>query len=164
MDSTEIKLPEIVEKTEEELMELQESPYGNLSPKHQRFCHLYLSGRYTMNELAQLMNVAPNTIRMWLKKSEIMSAIEQYQVHEDEIIKQSLKALRLKAMHKMGSLIDSPVDGIAWQAAKDILDRTGHKAVHKTEMDVNIKTYEQQINEILKDLNEPIDVGYKEID
>ena len=54
--------------------------------------------------------------------------------------------------------MDSPIDGIAFQACKDILDRTGHKAKNEIKVDKTVKTIEMQLNDLA---NEIIDVDFE---
>lgn len=56
--------------------------------------------------------------------------------------------MRMKAMARMGDLMDSPIDGVALQACKDVLDRTGHKAKQEIKMEKTVKTFEMQINDL----------------
>lgn len=146
MDVKDLVLPQVEEVS---LEEMDNSPIAKLNPRHQRFTHLYLSGQYTVTQIAQLLNVTNQTIHSWLNNPDVKNAIETYQSEEDEIVKQGLKALRLKAMYKMNQLMDSPIDGISYQAARDVLDRTGHKAPTKQEVTVEVKTFEQQLREMM---------------
>ena len=106
-----------------------------LEPKLQRFVHLYLTGQYNQTQLAQLLEVHKNTINTWLKREDVNLAIKEYQAVEHEMIDVQIKAMRMKAIQKMNDLMDSPIDGIAFQACKDILDRTGHKAKNEIKID-----------------------------
>jgi hypothetical protein len=74
--------------------------------------------------------------------------ITDYQSEEDRVINASLKALRFKADEKQAELLDSQNDMVASQVAKDILDRTGHKAVEKKEVSHHF-TFEQKLQQIL---------------
>lgn len=150
MNTEDIKLPVVNEPDENDLVD---SSLPALNPKQQRFVHLYLSGQYKITEIAELLNMSTSSLRKWLATPEIKTHIEQIQQQEDDIVKQGIKALRLKALYKMGTLVDSPVDGIAYQAARDILDRTGHKAPTKQEVNVEIYTFEQQIKDVIKQSN-----------
>lgn len=144
METKDLILPQIEEEDELEL-----ESFKRLNPRQQRFTHLYMSGQYTLTQIKDLLHVSMSTIRSWLRNPEIKHTIEQYQDEEDEIVKQGLKALRLKAMYKMNELMDSKIDGIAYQASRDVLDRTGHKAPTKQEVTVEVKTFEQQLSELL---------------
>lgn len=156
----ETKLPVVLAPEPEDL---QDSELRLLKPVQQRFVHLYLSGGYKLKDIAQLLNVAPATLSVWLRNPDIKDIIDNIQQDEDGIVRQMLKATRLKAMQKMSDLIDSPVDGIAWQAAKDILDRTGHKPTVKQEINVEVKTFEEQIKELAIEV-EATDADYEDID
>ena len=127
-----------------------------LKPVQQRFIHLYVTGQYKVNDLADLLNVTPQTIRLWLKKPDIKSIIDGIQEDEDDVVRQQLKAIRVSALQKMRQLLNSPVDGIAYQAARDILDRTGHKAPTKQETKTEIHvTFEDQLRDAIKQIDKP---------
>ena len=68
-----------------------------------------------------------------------------------DLVQHNLKALTMKALNKMNELIDSPVDAVSLQAAKDILDRTGFKPGTKQDVKIEVYNYEQQIKEIMGD-------------
>ena len=129
-----------------------------LEPKLQRFVHLYLTGQYNQTQLAQLLEVHKNTINSWLKREDVNIAIKEYQAMEHEMIDVQIKAMRMKAIEKMNELMDSPIDGIAFQACKDILDRTGHKAKNEIKVDKTVKTIEMQLNDLAENLI--TDVGF----
>lgn len=130
-----------------------------LEPKLQRFVHLYLTGQYNQTQLAQLLEVHKNTINGWLKREDVNMAIKEYQAMEHEMIDVQIKAMRMKAIQKMNDLMDSPIDGIAFQACKDILDRTGHKAKNEIKVDKTVKTIEVQLQELASEI---IDVDFVE--
>ena len=132
-----------------------------LEPKLQRFVHLYLTGQYNQTQLAQLLEVHKNTINGWLKREDVNMAIKEYQAMEHEMIDVQIKAMRMKAIEKMNELMDSPIDGIAFQACKDILDRTGHKARTEIKVDKTVKTIEMQMKELADELI--TDVDFKEV-
>ena len=128
-----------------------------LEPKLQRFVHLYLTGQYNQTQLAQLLEVHKNTINSWLKREDVNIAIKEYQAMEHEMIDVQIKAMRMKAIEKMNELMDSPIDGIAFQACKDILDRTGHKAKNEIKVDNTVKTIEMQLNDLAENLITDVD-------
>ena len=123
-----------------------------LEPKLQRFVHLYLTGQYNQTQLAQLLEVHKNTINSWLKREDVNIAIKEYQAMEHEMIDVQIKAMRMKEIEKMNELMDSPIDGIAFQACKDILDRTGHKAKNEIKVDKTVKTIEMQLSDLAENL------------
>lgn len=128
-----------------------------LEPKLQRFVHLYLTGQYNQTQLAQLLEVHKNTINSWLKREDVNIAIKEYQAMEHEMIDVQIKAMRMKAIEKMNELMDSPIDGIAFQACKDILDRTGHKAKNEIKVDKTVKTIEMQLSDLAENLITDVD-------
>lgn len=116
--------------------------------KVQRFIHLYLTGQYSHNKLAQLLEVHPNTIANWLKRKDVKEVIEEMQKVTHDMVSVQLKALTLKAINKLNSLIDSPIDGVALQAVKDVLDRSGHKVKQEIKIDKTVTTIEEQIRKL----------------
>lgn len=128
-----------------------------LEPKLQRFVHLYLTGHYNQTQLSQLLDVHINTISSWLKREDVNHMIKEYQAMEHEMFDVQIKAMRMKAIEKMNDLMDSPIDGIAFQACKDILDRTGHKAKNEIKVDKTVKTIEMQLKDLADDLITDVD-------
>ena len=72
------------------------------------------------------------------------------QVTTHDVVATQLKALTLKAVNKLGALTDSPIDGVALQAVKDILDRAGHKPKQEMKIDKTVTTYEQRLSDLIK--------------
>ena len=133
-----------------------------LDTKLQRFVNLFLTGAYTNKELAGLMDVHINTVYSWINREDVQMVITDMQKKEHEAVEIRLKSLRAKALEKMNDLMDSPIDGVAFQACKDVLDRTGHKAKNEVKVEKTVKTIEMQ----LKDLADNIftDVDFVEVD
>ena len=121
-----------------------------LPAKMQRFIHLYVTGQYTINKLAQLLEVHPNTLGNWLRRQDVKDIISDMQVTTHDVVATQLKALTLKAVNKLGALTDSPIDGVALQAVKDILDRAGHKPKQEMKIDKTVTTYEQRLSDLIK--------------
>ena len=129
---------------------LQETnPLIDMPPKMQRFIHLYMTGQYTLNKLAQLLEVHPNTLTNWLKREDVKNAIADMQSSIHDQVQIQLKTLTLKATAKLHELIDSPIDGVALQAVKDVLDRAGHKPKNEIKVDKTIITVEQKMKELI---------------
>ena len=78
----------------------------------------------------------------------IQYAIKEIQKRESEIIDSSIKALNSKAVDTMKDLLDSPMDAVRFQASKDLLDRSGHKAVSELKIDKTVTTIEKQLQEL----------------
>lgn len=135
---------ETAPETEEEGLSITALP-----PKIQRFVHMYSTGQYTINKLAQLFEVHPNTVRLWLKRDDVKEILNDMQNSTHDIVQIQLKALTMKAVDKLGDLVNSPIDGVALQATKDILDRGGHKPKQEIKIDKTVRTYEQQLMDII---------------
>jgi transposase-like protein len=127
----------------------QDAAFLALTTKQQRFIHLYITGQYTVQKLAQLLEVHPNTLFAWLRRSDVKGVIADLQLSTQDIVTTQIKALTMKAANKLNSLIDSPIDGVALQAVKDVLDRSGHKAKQEIKVDKTITTIEQKLNELI---------------
>lgn len=121
----------------------------SFTPKQQRFFHLYISGRYTNTKIAELLGVHQNTISNWLRDPNMGALVDKYQEEEYISNKKKLKALSTEAIVTMSELLDSPIDGIRYQSAKDILDRTDFKPVAKKEVKTETYSYETQISKII---------------
>lgn len=132
-----------------------------LPPKMQRFVHLYMTGQYTLNKLAQLLEVHPNTLSNWLRRGDVKEIIADMQNDTHDVVAIQLKALTLKAVSKLGALTESPIDGVALQAVKDILDRAGHKPKNEIKVDKTVTTIEQKFKELV---DATINVDYEVID
>lgn len=138
--------PEAPEEPEEESLAITVLP-----PKMQRFVQLYMTGQYTLNKLAQLLEVHPNTLGHWLKRKDVREIITDMQQTTHDVVGIQLKALTMKAVNKLGALTDSPIDGVALQAVKDILDRSGHKAKQEIKIDKTVTTFEQRLNNLVEE-------------
>lgn len=120
-----------------------------LDVKQQRFVHMYITGQYTVQKLAQLLDLHPNTLFRWLKRGDIKAVIADMQLGVQDVVTTQLKALSMKAATKLNTLIDSPIDGVALQAVKDVLDRAGHKAKQEIKVDKTVTTIEQQMKQLI---------------
>ena len=131
-------------------MEEQEHPITLLPPKMQRFVQLYMTGQYTLSKLAQLLDVHPNTLGKWLKRQDVQEIINEMQKDTHDIVGIQLKALTLKAVTRLSELTNSPIDGVALQAVKDILDRAGHKPKQEIKVDKTVTTFEERLNNLIE--------------
>jgi transposase-like protein len=122
-----------------------------LHPKIQRFVHLYITGQYTLVKLAQLLDVHINTVYGWMKRDDVKEIILDMQKATHNVVATQLKTLTVKAVNKMCDLMDSPIDGVALQAARDILDRAGHKPKQEIKVDKTVMTFEQRLNTLIEE-------------
>lgn len=139
---------------QESSIELVEEDVDNtqvtlLPPKQQRFIHMYLTGQYTIPKIADLLDVHPNTVKKWLRHPDVKMAMEEQQVINQNIVSTHLKALTMKATSRLMDLMDSPIDGVALQAVKDVLDRAGHKAKQEIKVDKTVTTIEEKMRELI---------------
>lgn len=128
--------------------------------KMQRAIHLYMTGQYSYNKIAQLLEVHPNTIQKWFKRGDVKDAINEMQEGTHEMVSTQLKTLTIQATERLRELMNSPIDGVALQAVKDVLDRAGHKTKQEIKIDKTVTTVEQKMKELI-DLT--IDVDFEEV-
>lgn len=134
---------------------------SRLTTKQQRFVYLYMTGQYTVAKLAQLLEVHPNTLFNWLRRKDVQEAIADIQETTHGLVANQLKALTMKATNRLSELMDSPVDGVALQAVKDILDRSGHKTKSEIKIDKTVRTFEEKLQNVIEDT---IDAEYEMVD
>lgn len=120
-----------------------------LPPKIQRFVHLYCTGQYSHMKLAQLLDVSPNTITTWIKRDDVKEVMYSMQSSIHEVVAMNIKSMSVSATEKLKELINSPIDGVALQAVKDVLDRTGHKPEQKIKVDKTVTTIEQKLQNLI---------------
>lgn len=149
-------------QTFEDEIESIENPLADMPPKMQRFLHLYMTGQYSVNKLAQLLEVHPNTLHNWMRRKDVKSAIAEMQSVTHDVVANQMKAMTLKAMERMRELMDSPIDGVALQAVKDVLDRAGHKPKNEIKVDKTVITVEQKMKELID--STVIDAEFEEIE
>lgn len=156
MDAKEAKDTSLVETKQDETF----TQLAQLEPKQQRFIHLYLTGQYSISELAQLLEVHPNTLFNWLRRKDVKTVITDMQTITHEVVANQMKSMTLKAMERMRELMDSPIDGVALQAVKDVLDRAGHKPKQEVKKEVTVTTFEEKLNKLIDDV---IDAEFEEV-
>jgi predicted transcriptional regulator len=150
------------EQKELDLTKTQIPLISRYSALKNKLVHLFLSGQYTQSQIARILNVSPSAVYNWLSSPEVKKAIEAYQQEEDVIINSSLKALRSKAIQKASELMDADNEMVASIMVRDVLDRTGHKAAEKKQVDINM-TYEQRIQMLMNDEKE-VDKNIENVD
>lgn len=133
-----------------EIDEVENTLILKLSPKAQRFVHLYVTGQYSNSKIADLLNVHVNTIFNWMRSNTVKEAIADMQAVNHEMVATRMKGMTSKAMQRMAELMDSPIDGVALQAVKDVLDRSGHKQETKITVDKTVRTFEQKIADVIE--------------
>lgn len=133
-----------------------------LNPTHQRFVHMYLSGKYSTSKLAEMFDVHPNTILSWLKRKDVQLAITETQAVMNVMVTQQISAMTSKAVGRLNNLMDSPMDMVALQAVKDVLDRAGYKPKSEMKIEKTVHTFEQKLGKLIDETIE--DVEYEVLD
>lgn len=114
-----------------------------------RLVYLYVSGMYSIKQIASILCVSPGTVRNILKDEEVLNKINDYLAEEKSLVEGRIKTLSIKAIETVNELMDSDDDSVRLNASKDVLDRAGHKPSDKQEVNVNV-SYEQQMNQLLE--------------
>lgn len=102
-----------------------------LKPKQKKCIELLVEGQMTQREIAQAINITEKTISVWKSEAEFASELEN-------ATRLSIRALAAKAKNTMASLLNSDSDNVRFQAAKDILDRSGFKPQEKIELSKSV--------------------------
>jgi IS30 family transposase len=126
-----------------------------------RAIHLYMTGQYSYNKIAELLELHPNTIMNWFKRGDVKACITELQDATHTMVATQLKTLTIQATDRLRALMDSPIDGVALQAVKDVLDRAGHKSKQEIKIDKTVTTIEQQMKELI---DSTIDAEFEEIE
>ena len=119
-----------------------------LTPAKMQLVNLYLTGNYSQQRIATILGISPTTVRSWLLDENIQSVIKELQSRELALIQSNLNVLRYKAIDTMEDLLDSNMDNVRFQAAKDILDRGGLKAQQSIKVDKTVTNLEQQLADL----------------
>jgi len=119
-----------------------------------------MTGQYSINKLAQLLEVHPNTLHNWMRRADVKNAINDLQNVTHDVVSNQMKAMTVKAMERMRELMDSPIDGVALQAVKDVLDRAGHKPRLEIKVDKTVRTFEEKLSDLIDNV---IDVDFEEV-
>lgn len=139
-----------IEAVETELysLDLPEEIMRKVQPAKLRVANLYLTGSYTNKQIAAIVGIASTTVSKWLHSPELTKVMEKLQERELKLSQTHLSSLREKAINTMADLLDSNMDNVRFQAARDILDRSGMKAVSVSKIDKTVTTLDQQIADL----------------
>lgn len=84
----------------------------------------------SQTELANRLGVHRHTIANWFRTEEFLAEL-------NKAVKKNLDRSCAEALNTMLSLLHSDSDSVRYNAAKDILDRTGFKATDKVDMNLS---------------------------
>lgn len=127
---------------------LSEDVILTLSPTKLRVIYLYLAGGYTYKQIASLVGVTTTTVKNWLMLPEVQTIVGEIQTRELALVKANINAMTNKALETMMDLMDSNMDNVRYQAARDLLDRAGLKAAQNIKVNKTVTTLEQQIADL----------------
>lgn len=143
--------------------EAEKASILDLPPKQQRFVHLYMTGHYTLAKMGELLEVHPQTLSNWLKRKEVKEVINEMQETTHLVVGAQLKAMSNVAAARLLELMDSPIDGVAFQAVRDVLDRAGHRPKQEIKVDKTVTTYEERLKSLIDDVIDVTDYGVEEV-
>lgn len=158
--------PQMAEEQDSIFAGLPTELLDSLNAAKTRMILLYLTGQYTQKKIASIIGVSENTIRAWLIDPVVQQIIREIQAREFAIIEANLKALQYKAVSTMNELMDSCMDNVRFSAAKDVLDRGGHKPQQSIKVDKTVTTVEQQLASLVDftiDDSEVIDIDIDDV-
>lgn len=145
---------------------LPEEIMQTLTPAKVRMILLHLTGQYSQVKIAKIIGVSDNTIRSWLVDPNVQLVVKELQAREFAVVDSTLKAMRYKALSTMDELLESDMDNVRYQAAKDVLDRGGHKAQQNIKVEKTVTSVEQQLASLADftiDDSEVIDIDVDDI-
>lgn len=94
----------------------------------------------TQREIAKEIDVSEETISRWKKKKEF----NKQKLEEERIF---LGDLSSKSIQTMEKLLNARSELVRFNAAKDILDRTGHKPIDKQQIqNIEVPTFIDDIS------------------
>lgn len=104
-------------------------------------------------EVAKAVNVAPQTLSLWLNHNELfIKILEEKTAQAERERRRRYKGAAQRAVNKLVSLLDSENDKIALAACKDILDRAGDKPSDKVDLSGTLETT-NKLDSILRQLS-----------
>ena len=95
---------------------------------------LMVEGNLNQKEIAKELKVSVQSIIAWKKKPEFQEELLNAE-------RSLLKGLTGKAIRTMEDLLNAKSELVRYNAASDILDRTGHKPTDKVEAEVTTPTF-----------------------
>ena len=121
----------------------------NLDPQLQRLIHLWMTGKYSIAKLSEIMGRSSTWISNQLKRPDVKAVVNAMGAQRHEMVSLQMQALTLKAAERLNSLIDSPMDAVALNAVKDVLDRAGHKSKQEIKIDKTVTTIEEKMKNLI---------------
>lgn len=101
-----------------------------LNEKQRACLNLMVTGEFTNKEIASEIKVSEQTLCNWKKNDEFMAEF-------DNLMRKAINQASAKAFKTMTELLNSNSETIRLQASKDLLDRSGFKAIDKMEVETD---------------------------
>lgn len=114
---------------------VQKCSVRKISTKQQKAIELLIYEGLSKAEIAQKLNIAPQTLSRWLnpgKTPEFTEAFEKELAAADRMRKNNYRIIAQRAQEKLVKLMDSRSKHVAFLACKDLLDRAGDKPDENT--------------------------------
>lgn len=137
-----------------------------LNPAKLRAINLYLTGSYTYKQIGAVIGVYGGTVGAWFRLPEVQAVVTELQNRELVMAQAQLNTLRSKAIDTMNDLLDSNMDNVRFQAAKDILDRGGLRAAQNIKVDKTVTNLEQQMAQLAEftiDEDDVVDIDFEDM-
>ena len=100
-----------------------------LSKKAKKAAALMVTTNLTQREIAEKLDLNESTVSRWKNDDE-------FKTYKQEVERDYLASLSAPAIRTLGDLLTARSGFVRFQAAKDILDRTGYKPIDKQEIDL----------------------------
>lgn len=140
---------------------------SQLTPAKVRCILLWITGQYTKQKIAKIIGVSLNTVSAWLMNPIVQEAVRQIQGREFQVVESRIKAINFQALDTMEDLMmNSEMDNVRFSAAKDILDRGGHKPQQSYKVEKTVTNLESQLSQLADftiDDSEIIDIDIDDI-
>lgn len=103
--------------------------------------------------MAKAVNVAPQTLSLWLNHNDLfIKILEEKTEQAERERRRRYKGAAQRAVNKLVRLLDSKNDKVALAACKDILDRAGDKPSDKVDLSGTLETT-NKLDSILRQLS-----------
>lgn len=126
---------------------------SSLPVNQQRFVQLYMTGQYSLRQLAEILDVAPETLSRWLRREDVAGVVTTMQGDIHNQVSSQLKSLTVQAVSRLSELVDSKIDGVALQAVNTILDRSGHRSKQEININKTVTTFEEKMNSLIEGID-----------
>jgi predicted DNA-binding protein YlxM (UPF0122 family) len=112
----------------------------NLTGKQIKAIELLVYKDMLKQEIAEEVGVSTTTFSMWMRKEEFQEALKE-EMHR------GFKDMATKARRRLNDLMDSPIDGVALGACKEVLNKAGYLETQKVENTITNKEINIEITD-----------------